>query len=539
MTDLEIPLVKNRGKRYRFFEILPGALTWSMLVLPFALSLISVTAAVFFILAFILLWFSRSVGINIRALQGYRTMEKHRKYDWSAMLSELENGEVGEPSKRPKWHVDNVNRMKQHPEAPKPSELIHIVMIATYKERREVLEPTIQSVIDSNYDMKRVIVILAYEERGGPETEQQAINLIDSYKSHFLYAAAIKHPSDIPNEIIGKGGNVTYAGREIEKYLKNHNIDPLKVAVTTLDADNRPDKNYFAALSYTYVSCLDPVHISFQPIPMYTNNIWDAPAPMRVVATGNSFYNVVLSLRPHMLRNFSSHAQSMQTLIDTDFWSVRTIVEDGHQFWRTYFRYDGNHQVYPIYVPIYQDAVFSDTYAKTLKAQFIQLRRWTYGASDIAYVTDKGYFKKNNIPKSKLTVKFLRLLEGHVSWAVGPMLLAFSAFVPVLFNPQNYAANELPILASRIETVALLGVFATLFVSLKSLPPKPQRYKAHRTILMVIQWVYLPLTTIGYNAVAALYSQTRLMFGWYYDKFDVTDKAVIVKNTADKNIKTT
>ena len=37
--------------------------------------------------------------------------------------------------------------------------------------------------------------------------------------------------------------------------------------------------------------------------------------------------------------------------------------------------------------------------------------------------------------------------------------------------------------------------------------------------------------------MAAIYSQTRLMFGWYYDKFDVTEKAVIVKE-ANKDIKT-
>ena len=37
-------------------------------------------------------------------------------------------------------------------------------------------------------------------------------------------------------------------------------------------------------------------------------------------------------------------------------------------------------------MPIYQDAVLSSTYVKTLKAQFIQLRRWAYGASDVPYV---------------------------------------------------------------------------------------------------------------------------------------------------------
>jgi len=104
--------------------------------------------------------------------------------------------------------------------------------------------------------------------------------------------------------------------------------------------------------------------------------------------------------------------------------------------------------------------------------------------------------------------------------------LAFAAFIPLLFNAESYAANQLPIIASRIQTIALIGILITFFLSFKTLPPKPARYKRHRTIFMMVQWVLLPVTTILYNACAALNSQTRLMFGWYLDKFDVTDKVV-------------
>jgi hypothetical protein len=536
MTDIEIPLQDEKTKGYRFFEMLPGLLSWFVLLLPFLLSLINVTAAVIFIIAYLLLWFIRSLGIDIRAFQGYKIMKMHQNLDWTSMLRELQEGKIPKDAKRPEWHFSNIDRLKGYPNANRPDELINVAMVAIYNESKEVIEPTIKTIIDSNYDCKKIILVIAYEERGGERTEKITNEIIETYKDNFYYAVAIKHPKNIPNEIIGKGGNITYAARELKIYLEKQKIDPLKVIVTTLDSDNRPDKNYFAALSYTYVSSIDPLHISFQPIPMYTNNIWDVPAPMRVIATGNSFWNVVLSLRPHMLRNFSSHAQSMQSLIDTDYWSTRTVVEDGHQYWRTYFRFDGKHQVYPIYTPIYQDAVFSSTYVKTLKAQFVQLRRWTYGASDVAYVAQKGFLTKNDLPKIDLIFKFLRLLEGHVTWAVAPVLLAFSAFIPVLFNPQNYAANELPILVSRIQTVALIGIIATLFISVKTLPPKPAHYKAHKNIFMVLQWIYLPITTIVYSSLSAFYSQTRLIFGIYYDKFDATDKAVVVNNQKNKTI---
>lgn len=535
-TDIEIPYVKDRGRRYRAFEILPGFLSWSILIFPFVLSQISPHATVFFIIAYLLMWFVKAVVLNIRALQGYRVLQHHQKLPWDTLLAEVQDGKVSQPDRSiPSWHYETVLRLQETPPLVQPKDMIHAIIIATYNEAKEVLDLTMQTVLASKYDMKKVILVLAYEERGGPEVDVNARALIAEYRSHFKHAFAVKHPKDIPGEVIGKGGNITYAGRELQKYVEAEKISPEQVIVTTLDADNRPHPQYLSALSYLYAASPDPIRVSYQPIPMFTNNIWDAPAPMRVIATGNTFWNVVLSLRPHMIRNFSSHAQSLRALIDTDYWSVRTIVEDGHQFWRTYFRYDGKHDVYPIYLPIYQDAVLSSTFLKTLKAQFIQLRRWAWGASDVAYVLETGYFRNNKVPKTDLTMKFLRLLEGHVSWATAPLILAFSAFIPLLFNPQDYAANQLPQIASRIQTVALIGIFITLFLSLKLLPPKPARYKKHRTLFMVVQWVFLPVTTILYNALSALYSQTRLMFGRYLGKFDVTEKAFITEDNNKKS----
>jgi ABC-type dipeptide/oligopeptide/nickel transport system permease component len=87
-------------------------------------------------------------------------------------------------------------------------------------------------------------------------------------------------------------------------------------------------------------------------------------------------------------------------------------------------------------------------------------------------------------------------------------------------------ANQLPQVASKLNQVALLGILVTLYLSLKILPPKPARYRRHRSVFMVIQWLYLPLTTIAYSSFAAIYSQTRLMLGLYLGTFDVTEKAV-------------
>lgn len=525
MKNIEIPLHHEKTAAYRWMERLPAILSWSLLALPFVLAAISPWLAVFFIVTYILMWFIRSVALNVRVLQGYSVMKNHEKAPWTKLLEDVENRTVA-CKNPPKWHVKNIARLEHLPGKIRPSEAIHAVIIATYNESMDILVPTFESVLNSEYDMSKVILMLAYEERGGERVEAQAAELMQRYKGRFLYAEAVKHPDGMPNEVRGKGGNITYAGRVLEKRLKELKIDPIRVQVTTLDADNRPHKNYLAALTYTFSLVPEPKYVSFQPIPIFTNNIWDVPALMRVIATGNSFWNIIQSLRPHMIRNFASHAQSMAALIETDFWSVRTIVEDGHQYWRTYFRFDGRHEVYPIYIPIYQDAVLSDNYKKTLKAQFLQIRRWAWGASDIAYVFQKAYLTPNKISKFDKLAKLLRLIESHLSWATAPLLITFAAFVPILFYPDDIATNQLPSVVSTIQRVAMVGLIVTMYISFKSLPPKPARYRHHRKIFMVLQWILLPVSTILYNATAALYSQTRLFLGKYLDKFDVTDKAV-------------
>ncbi len=528
MKNIEIPFEQDRTRKYRFFEILPGFLSWFMLCLPLLLSLINVTFAAFFILGYILIYFTRSVAVDIRALSGYKTMREHEKIDWNELSDEVEDGVVADPHvQRPKWHYENLLRLSVQPPVVKPSELYHAVIIATYNESRDVLEPTIQAVINSEYNVKeKVIFVLAYEERGGKEVAKTAAELVAKYKKNFKHAILVEHPNGIPGEVIGKGSNITHAGRRLKEYIEKQKIDPLKVAVTTLDFDNRPSKKYLSALSYLYCVSPDPLKASYQPLPMFTSNIWDAPAPMRVIATGNNFFYIVQTQRPHLERNFSAHAQSLKALIDMDFWSMRTIVEDGHHFWRSYFHFEGDYRVYPICIPVYCDAVLAKGYVRTLKAQFIQMRRWTYGASDIAYIANQGFYKKNKVNKLDLIGKFFRTLEGHVTWASGAIILAFAAFIPVLINPQNYAANQLPLIVSRIQTIGLLGALASLYIAMRTLPPRPLRYKRHRSLFMILQWIYLPITTIAYGSFAALYSQTRLMFGWYLTKFDVTEKAV-------------
>ncbi len=528
MTDLEIPFETDRAGHYRFFEILPGFLSYSLLLIPIALSAISINAAVIFALFYLLIFFVQSIAYATRAISGYITMKHHLRLDWTELNNDLN---LGKPTtktiERPKWHYKNLRLLHTRELDIRPNQITHAVIVATVNESREILEPTIQSIIGADYDAKRIILVIAYEGRAGQETETRVNQLIDMYGSHFQHAMAVKHPSNIPGEIIGKGGNITYAGHKLAAYVKKAKLDTRRVLVTTLDADNRPDKRYFAALDYLYTVVPFPLKASYQPIAMFTNNIWDASTFMRVLATGNNLFYIVGTQRQHLSRNFSAHSQPLKSLIDMNFWSTRTVVEDGHQFWRSYFHFDGDYRVIPFSIPIYQDAVLNETYKKTLKTQFIQLRRWTYGASDIAYIADKGFWHKNTIPKADVFAKFYRTLYTHVNWATNALMIWYIGLVPPMFHPQNIAANSLPLIVSRIQRIDMVTLVFLMYVSIVTLPPRPSRYKRHRSILMFTQWLFLPVTSIVFGSIAAFNSQTRLMFKKYLSRFDITAKTVV------------
>ena len=233
-------------------------------------------------------------------------------------------------------------------------------------------------------------------------------------------------------------------------------------------------------------------------------------------------------MRPHVLRNFASHSQPLAALKGMNFWSKRTIVEDGHQYWRSLFYFDGDYEVVPIRIPIFQDVIIGENLWDALKAQFVQVRRWDYGASDVAYVGVRLFSKDRKMPFWSLFTKFVRLLDGHVMLAVMAPVVAFGGWVPMLMNlgARSAVAYNLPSVVGIIQTVAMIGLLVTIMTSMKMLPKRPARYKKGKSALMVIQWILMPLVAILYQSAAAFYSQTRLMLGKYMEKFDVTRKIV-------------
>ena len=555
-ADFEIPLGK-RTKKYRLLEILPGALSYTMIILLFALSIISPALGSYYLLLIIAVTLVKAVGIVYRTIQGYNAAKRAEKVNWHERLVDLETPhERYEELLKHKCkefafneHVENLKLLSVGKDLvlsesevqvdepisfPKPKEVYHAVIMVAYNEGLETLIPTVEAVRDGSFDNERIIFVFGYEERGGEAMVENAKILKEKFKDDFFEFITVMHPKDLKDEIQGKGPNLNFAAGELLEFVKKKKIPLKNIIVTSLDSDNKMSKWYLDYVAYQFIVHPNRQHLSYQPVSLFTNNIWDAPAPMRIIAISNSFFNIISSMRSHTLKNFASHSQPLLALSEMGFWSKKTIVEDGHQYWRSLFFFKGNYEVLPIHVAIYQDAVMEETLIKTLKAQFVQLRRWDYGASDVAYVGvrlfSKDRKKIGEMPFLPLFAKFVRLLEGHVTLAAISPMVAFGGWVPKIINSRSkdLLTFNLPNTISLIQIFASVGLMTTILLSLKMLPPRPKEVKTPR-ILMILQWLLMPVVAIVYQSFAAFYSQTRLLTGNYMEKFDVTKKVVKTK----------
>lgn len=598
MHQNEIPL-GQRTRLYRFFEMLPALLSWGMVAMIIVLSVIDLMLGAFVIVLFVVVSLYRVVRGGVDSVRGFRRLKSAESIDWTALNAELERhierGRVGGdtggqatglPSPFQGRHARLLTEIAEAPgDYPKPSELVHAVVVAAYNEPYEVVQASLHSLTESSIGSENLVVVFAHEERGGDAMRETVARLTRTFGHRFRAFLPVEHPAGLPDEIQGKGGNITFAGEFLQRWVEEQGIDPDAVIVLTLDCDNRVHPSYFDCVTYEFVRARDRQRVSFQPISLFVNNVWHAPAPSRVIAAGNSLWNLISTVRPYSLRNFASHSQPLGALIDMGFWSRRTIVEDGHQYWRSFFHFHGEYAIVPIHVPITQDAVLADTLPRTLKAQFSQLSRWSYGASDIPYVGVRTFTRDRPAPFGKSLRRFLILLDSHVSWSTVAPILAFGAWLPFVISrfgtlrwqespvvewlnhigvpnwiaeftdfrigsslgwasfsvthrfPYGTARNlaeALPDIVGTVQRYALIGVLITMLLTLIMIPKRPEGVSRFRSFSMLAQWILLPVTMLCYNTLSAVGSQFRLLIGKYRESFVVTEKAALPARAADR-----
>jgi hypothetical protein len=73
--------------------------------------------------------------------------------------------------------------------------------------------------------------------------------------------------------------------------------------------------------------------------------------------------------------------------------------------------------------------------------------------------------------------------------------------------------------------LAMGGLVVSSIISLSLTPPRPEGHSRFKYVVMVLQWIMVPITMIVFSALPGLDAQTRLMLGKYLG-FWVTPKRI-------------
>ncbi len=545
-------------KKQRILEMIPGILTWSTIFGMFIFSYFLPVYVAIFIIIFDIYWIMRTIFIAYYSIEGYQKLKEGKNIDWWDRCQNISNpsnyldlikkrvAEMQESLddknsmnrkerrilkkeiKRQEYYSREVEEiMEISDQVLDWREIIHVIMLPTASEPADVIEPSIKAVAEANFPNEQIIILLATEERENEEKRKEKVAYLSNKFSGVFRDFIVTTHKVSDDEMKAKGSNATFAARKLAKYLQEKNIDFKRVIFSNFDCDSVAHKEYFAALTYNYI--IDPKRLqrSYQPLPMYHNNLWDTNAFVRVIVTGSSFWHIFQSTRSEGMVTFSSHSEPFDTLYNVNFWPVNMISEDSIIYWKCFTYYNGDYKVKPIYLPISLDAVLAETYWKTIINQYKQKRRWAYGIENFPVIMRAISPNKKIGFWQKFKITF-EMLEGHHSWATSSLILAMLGWLPLIlggdaFN-QSVLAHNLPFYTRYLMMLAMIGLAVSMSLSFILLPPRPEKYSRWRNINMLLQWILVPVSALILGSIPAIDSQTRILFGKYFGEFWVTEK---------------
>lgn len=485
--------------KYRLLEMIPGVFNWSTLIVALVLSIGKPLWMVYFIIAFDFYWMIKVLYFTTYLVIAYKRFSAATRIAW----------------------LDRARTLDHF------SEVVHFIIIPNANEGIDVLRTTFGCLAASHYPLDKMIVVLATEERSGHIGKENAAYIQEQFGKTFLRLLITKHPGDIPGEVAGKGANLTWAARQAKAEIDALGLDPAYIVVSTFDADTCVHPEYFAYLTQQYLTVPHPTRTSFQPIPLFNNNVWDAPPIMRVASRGTTFWLMSELMRPERLWTFSSHSMSYQALLDVGYWQTDVVSDDSRIFLQCFLEYDGAYSVQPMYIPLHMDTVVGKNWWGSLRNLYKQQRRWAYGAENIPFMI-WHFAKAKKIPLFTRVRLTFNQLEGMWSWATNALLILILGYIPFYFLPTALQASILPQNAPDILSVMLtisnVGLLASLILGTILLPPRPEHIPRWKIITMIFQWIFLPVSMIVFGSIPALEAHTRLLFGKYLG-FYVTEKA--------------
>lgn len=494
--------LKNPKERtiYRLFEMLPGFLSLGVLFLVTICSWKAPILITVFIIFFDLYWLFRTAYFSFHLRAGYRRMKEYEKTDWLKKLDEL-------------------NLSSARISVADWKDIYQLVVLPVYKEPLEIVRESLLALQNTDWPKDKMILVLGCEERAGQEAKKMSNEIKREFENKFFKFLITWHPSNIPGEIAGHGSNDAWATKKVKELI----IDPLKIPyekiiVSFFDADTSVFEKYFSCLAWHYLTAKNPVRTSYQPIPLYINNIWQAPSFSKIFAFSSTFWHTMNQERPEKLITFSSHSMSFKALVDVGFKQTNVVSDDSRIFWQCFLHYDGDYEVVPLYYPVSMDANAAQNIFKTAVNIYRQQRRWAYGMGEIPYFLF-GFLKNKKIQlKKKISLGF-ELIEGHLSWATASILIFGLGWLPLIFGgnafSQTLISYNLPKITSRILTISMVGLIISSYVSLLLLPPRPPKDRQFKYLIFAFSWILVPIVTIFFTALPALDAQIRWMLGKY------------------------
>lgn len=491
-------LAGRDARIFRLFEILPAALSAGTLLVFVVLSFSQPKLAAFLTIIFSIYWVFKTFYLSVHLRYNFKRMRHNMALDWNARLAGI-----------PHDHV------------------LHLAIFPLYKEGYEVIAESIEGLLASAWDSKRIALVIAIEERGGEADKETARRIIERYGERFFAAITTVHPADLPGDIPGKGSNMSYAAEEARtRILDAYHVPYEHVLVSAFDVDTVVYPQYFACLTWHFLTAENPARSSFQPVPLFNNNIWHASLLSRVMAYSSSFWQMIQQERPEKLATFSSHAVPFATLHEAGYWQRNVVSEDSRIFWNLFVRFDGDYEVIPLAYPVSMDANVASSIWGTIKNIYRQHRRWTYGAENIPYLL----FAFRNNPRisfgKKLRAAFVQI-EGFWSLVTNPLILFFVGWLPLFIGGASFNATvlsyNLPVVARLFLTLAMVGLAVSAALCVNLVPPRPADVPRHRRFTMILQWALVPLTMVVFSSVPGLEAQIRLALGRYLG-FWVTPK---------------
>jgi Glycosyl transferase family group 2 len=540
-------MFRKRTFQERLWEILPGLQFWTVFFGSILLSIYLPVWAAVFIICFDLYWVLKAINVATHLLASYRKFKLVVTINWQDYAKRLDNFQgfmefllVQEAAAKTflakTFYRQEIKKIQGLTAQGKTGgnylNYYQLILIPFIDESFEVLDSTFKAITASDYPKEKMIMLLAGEERAGIKAQEIAAQIKNKYQNQFYKFFATVHPDGILGEIKGKSANASFAVQWVLPELKKLGIADEQVLVSNFDSDTIIHPQYFARVMYEFLTVDKPYQKSYQPIAIYNNNIWDSPAIIRVVSVSNSFWQFTESSRPDRLRTFSSHTMTLKALIDVGFWKKDIVNEDGYIYWQCYLHYDGDYQVVPLFIPISLDTCLAKTTWQTLINQYKQKRRWAYNVEYYPHLVPALLKSKAHFWDKMY--KLYQYAEGNFNWATASILITLLGRLPLYlggdsFN-QSVVGYNLPKITVILLNIALVFLIFSVYINMVLLPPRPKKYSVWRSVMMYVQWIFVPIVSVIFGSLPAVEAQTRLMFGQYLE-FWVTPKARKGENT--------